>query len=299
MSETVVKLCEFEPGDIVTESFTWPYRLRHIPTGASASDWGSASDSLAEDLRNKVVAWLAIEVLSKTMNEDKWQRCPVAEPMLKFLNGRAQRRKLRLFACAMSRLSVHLLVGLDGERLLREAEDAVDRNDNEARIPLSSAELKKYAVQHSISARGRAAQRGEVEACHLLQSCRAAATSYQSDWLAAWQNAAQAQAPFLWMDPNAEAGGPADQVAALRDVFGNPFRAAKFSALWRTPTALALAISMYESRDFGAMPILGDALEEAGCDNTDVLDHCRAATSHVRGCWVVDLLLEKLSDSEP
>ncbi|VTR93309.1 Uncharacterized protein (Fragment) OS=uncultured bacterium PE=4 SV=1 [Gemmata massiliana] len=51
---------------------------------------------------------------------------------------------------------------------------------------------------------------------------------------------------------------------------------------------------MYESRDFGAMPILGDALQDAGCDNTDVLDHCRDSRApHVRGCWVVDLVLGK------
>jgi len=49
---------------------------------------------------------------------------------------------------------------------------------------------------------------------------------------------------------------------------------------------------MYESREFGAMPILADALQDAGCDNADILDHCRdTALTHVRGCWVVDLVL--------
>ncbi len=61
----------------------------------------------------------------------------------------------------------------------------------------------------------------------------------------------------------------------------------------RTSTAVALAQQMYESREFGAMPILGDALQDAGCDNTDVLNHCRAPGVHVRGCWVVDLVLDK------
>ena len=50
---------------------------------------------------------------------------------------------------------------------------------------------------------------------------------------------------------------------------------------------------MYESRDFSAMPILADALQDAGCDNDDILNHCRDPVRHVRGCWVVDLVLGK------
>ncbi len=79
----------------------------------------------------------------------------------------------------------------------------------------------------------------------------------------------------------------------LHDAFGNPFRPVPFSPSWRTSTAVALAAQMYESRDFGAMPILADALQDAGCDSTDVLDHCRGPGPHVRGCWVVDLILGK------
>ena len=62
---------------------------------------------------------------------------------------------------------------------------------------------------------------------------------------------------------------------------------------WRTDTALLLAKQMYESRDFSAMPILADALQDAGCDNEDILSHCRGDGPHVRGCWVIDLLLGK------
>lgn len=50
---------------------------------------------------------------------------------------------------------------------------------------------------------------------------------------------------------------------------------------------------MYDARDFSSMPILADALEEAGYTSADILDHCRGPGPHVRGCWVVDLLLEK------
>jgi hypothetical protein len=80
----------------------------------------------------------------------------------------------------------------------------------------------------------------------------------------------------------------------LRDIMGNPFRRVTFSRNWRTSTAIALAQQMYESRDFGAMPILADALQDAGCDNEDILNHCRDANAtHVRGCGVVDLVLGK------
>ncbi|MBA4192544.1 MAG: hypothetical protein C0467_31640 [Planctomycetaceae bacterium] len=81
----------------------------------------------------------------------------------------------------------------------------------------------------------------------------------------------------------------------VRDVFGNPFSLLTADAAWLTSTVLALAAGIYESRDFSAMPILADALQEAGCGNDDILTHCRDANGvHVRGCWVVDLILGKL-----
>ncbi|MFO0824049.1 MAG: hypothetical protein U0792_13205 [Gemmataceae bacterium] len=80
----------------------------------------------------------------------------------------------------------------------------------------------------------------------------------------------------------------------LRDIFGNPFRPITFDAEWRSDTALSLAKHIYESRDFHTMPILADALQDAGCDNADILSHCRDPQQvHVRGCWVVDLVLGK------
>jgi hypothetical protein len=79
----------------------------------------------------------------------------------------------------------------------------------------------------------------------------------------------------------------------LRDIFGNPFRPVSYSPQWRTDTAVAVARQVYESRDFGAMPILADALQDAGCDKEDILSHCRGGGPHARGCWVVDLVLGK------
>jgi len=84
----------------------------------------------------------------------------------------------------------------------------------------------------------------------------------------------------------------AELVFRLRDIFGNPFRPVAFDPAWRTSTAVALARQMYESREFGAMPILADALQDAGCEDEAILNHCRDASQpHVRGCWVCDLVL--------
>jgi hypothetical protein len=85
------------------------------------------------------------------------------------------------------------------------------------------------------------------------------------------------------------------QCGIIRDIFGNPFhKPPKFDKRWRTSTVALLAKQMYESRDFSAMPILADALQDAGCDNDTILSHCRDTNQpHVRGCWVVDLVLGK------
>ncbi len=84
------------------------------------------------------------------------------------------------------------------------------------------------------------------------------------------------------------------QADLIRCVFGNPFRPVTFDPQWRTSTAIALAKGMYDSRDFSPMPILADALQDAGCENADILNHCRdEKATHVRGCWVVDIVLGK------
>ena len=82
--------------------------------------------------------------------------------------------------------------------------------------------------------------------------------------------------------------------AVVRDVFGNPFRPVTFDSSWLTSTAVSLARGMYDAREFSPMPILADALQDAGCDNDDILGHCRdPKQTHVRGCWVVDMVLGK------
>ena len=66
-----------------------------------------------------------------------------------------------------------------------------------------------------------------------------------------------------------------------------------FDPSWRTTTVVAPAQGIRAESAFDHLPILADALQDAGCDHTDILEHCRGPGPHVRGCWVVDLVLGK------
>jgi hypothetical protein len=79
----------------------------------------------------------------------------------------------------------------------------------------------------------------------------------------------------------------------LSDVFGNPFHPVSVDSSWLTSTVLALATGIYSEKAFDHLPILADALQDAGCDNDDVLNHLRGPGPHVRGCWALDLVLNK------
>jgi hypothetical protein len=86
------------------------------------------------------------------------------------------------------------------------------------------------------------------------------------------------------------------QCELLREVVGNRFRPARAEAswlCWHGGTIPDLAPAVYDGKAFDRLPVLADALEEAACTDTDVLAHCRRAGGHVRGCWVVDVLLGK------
>jgi hypothetical protein len=83
------------------------------------------------------------------------------------------------------------------------------------------------------------------------------------------------------------------QCRLLRDLCGNPFRPTVLDPGWRTPAVVAIAGASYDDRDFTALPILADALEDAGCGDAIVLEHCRQTADHARGCWVIDGLLRK------
>jgi hypothetical protein len=96
-----------------------------------------------------------------------------------------------------------------------------------------------------------------------------------SDWLARQQEEKAAQSHLI------------------RDIFGNPFRPVSLDPSWTTTVVKTLAQDIYDERAFDHLPILADALEEAGCTSPEILSHCRQPGEHVRGCWVVDLVLDR------
>jgi hypothetical protein len=84
-------------------------------------------------------------------------------------------------------------------------------------------------------------------------------------------------------------------IHTLHDIFGPlPFREVLVSPEWLTSDVLALARGIYAEKAFDRMPILADALQDAGCDNDELLSHCRHENwEHVRGCWALELVLGK------
>jgi hypothetical protein len=198
--------------------------------------------------------------------------------MLRALHGKASDRKLRLFAVASCRCSIPFV---QREQLRGVANTIEQYADGQATYQemVNSAKTSEWLCWNSVG-RERALTN------------------------AAW--CASAMNLWYWLRPlfrtkrvvhylcEHDRGQSPHIAALLREIFGNPFRLVLFSAKWRTDTATALARQMYDSRDFGAMPILADALQDAGCDNEHILNHCRDANAtHVRGCWVVDLVLGK------
>ncbi len=89
----------------------------------------------------------------------------------------------------------------------------------------------------------------------------------------------------------------AAQAVLLRDVFGNPFRPLPtVDPAWSVANNGSVertAQVIYDQRDFAQMPMFADALEQAGCTTRELLEHCRGNGTHVRGCWVLDLMLDK------
>jgi hypothetical protein len=86
------------------------------------------------------------------------------------------------------------------------------------------------------------------------------------------------------------------KASLLVDTFGNPFRSTLIQPhLMRSHKrrAMNLAHEIYDGRGYDKLPNLANALEEAGCTDREIVCHCRRAGEHVRGCWVVDLLLGK------
>ena len=212
------------------------------------------------------------------MDDVEWVRCSHPIMMLEHLRGQASDRKLRLFAVACCLQVGDLLAddrdGVDLAVVERFADGVASEDELRSvhlRLPDSPTNQSAFLTAH-------AAAVGTMGACSTLRaetSGNLTNPKSQGDYYAG------------------EAGELRSQCRLLRDIMGNPFRPVSFDPDWHTSTVNALAQIMYDHRDFTPMPILADALQDAGCENADILTHCRGPGPHVRGCWVVDLVLGK------
>jgi hypothetical protein len=226
----------------------------------------------------------------RVLTEVEWRSCENPVPMLRDLGNAASHRKLRLFAVACTR------------EVCRNVPPSPPYPDYVAR---HLAELS-----NALSVAERYAD-GEIGAWELLAARKVAEGLYDvyCDSGGVMPNAVgtalgateeSIEDNFCrktdmfdsFLCQHAEWGmvKRARQAELLRDIFGNPFRPITLDPSWLTSTVTILARTMYESRDFTAMPILADALQDAGCEDDQVLSHCRGEGVHVRGCFLIDLL---------
>lgn len=239
------------------------------------------------------------------MTEAEWLACRSPFPLLVWVRRLANGRRHRLFNVACCNRIASLLA-LPGDQACLKSMEAfadcagidptptVERAVEIARAARQTAfsfrRFQTFRVQlkEFVAAEGRVKALGAVAACGRLscEACWESLVAYR--YTQVWENRAGRRSA---------SGARRDERAAharlVRDVFGNPFRPINFSPEWRTDTALSLARHIYESRDFSAMPILADALQDAGCESDAILNHCRGDGAHVRGCWVVDAVLGK------
>lgn len=262
------------------------------------------------------------------MTEEEWLACDDARNMLLFmwLDKKASNRKMRLFACGCCRRIDSALSQLNDLALELTEQYADDRATVEAlgtaaqnaiaSVYLNGATSISDFVRWSTEAVHAAAYAPELFKSAHYDMMGYSQEPYHSFARAVATKTLSANASLVFMraagindfdHPPAtykaptfkkrwhEAAKPTDwiQCQLLRDIFGNPFRPVMVSPVWQMANVLALAQAIYEDRAFDRMPILADALEDAGCTNQEVLGHCRGPGPHVRGCWVLDLLLGK------
>jgi hypothetical protein len=209
------------------------------------------------------------------MTEAQWLACEDPQAMWEFVSVTASDRTLRLLAVAFCRCIWPQLRDPRSRTAVEVVERYADGEASEdervdACITANAADV--------IGVNGDAAQ----AAVHAAMMSHHLYISYESAFSVLLR--------LLCAD---EKDASEQMENVIRDIFGNPFCPITFSPSWRTDTAVTLARQMYDSRNFSAMPILADALQDAGCDSAAILDHCRGPGPHVRGCWVVDLVLGK------
>jgi hypothetical protein len=225
------------------------------------------------------------------MTEAEWLACNDPKPLLEFLRGKGTDRKLRLFACACCRRAWDSMPDPRSRKAVETAENYADGRATDQEL---------NTVSHDALS---AAQVKATEAELLADNWRTRLNASFAPWAAVEATVRNGRdgigngmTVILIAKDTARGIGPVEievQARLVRDIFGNPFRPGTIDSVWQTHEVVALAEAIYDQRAFDRLPSLVDALEEAGCTNTYILDHCRQPGPHVRGCWVVDLILGK------
>jgi hypothetical protein len=214
------------------------------------------------------------------MTEDQWLAATDPTPMMELLWSGVSDRRLRLLAVACCRV---MIAGANEPAASR----AVEASEQFADGLLSEHELRA-ARQVVIDTWNRLHETGEATPTFLRNVALGAA--YQVS-----RPSPRKVVQEIGMLCRRQVGGVPSEylIRILRDVLGNPFRPMPVNPGWLTSTVRTLAEGIYADRAFDRLPILADALQDAGCGSADVLGHCRGDGPHVRGCWVVDLVLGK------
>jgi hypothetical protein len=233
------------------------------------------------------------------MTEQEWMAATDPKLMLEYLAGKASDRKMRLFAVACCRRIEHILPKVVLAERVGDCLAAVAAAERYADGEASADDLRDASGGVDRLGDGwQPFQRiAEDDPASMSQ---VAFEAFQKLLEGEWPRLENPDDPGhltneAWVEWEAiKVRELAAQSSLLRDIFGNPFRRQlKMKKAWHTATVVTLARQMYESRDFSAMPILADALQDSGCNNEDILNHCRQPGEHCRGCWCVDLLLDK------
>lgn len=234
---------------------------------------------------------------NESMTEAEWLASTNTVTRLEFLRGKASNRKFRLFAVGCCRYVRQVMPDercrntvevaerfADGMATEQELEAAADAATDSAEYHSVAASGQSFSVSQGIYFAARTALHATDRTAH-----EAAIGAANTVFLAAVGAAGDQKAA------RSAAGDAASQYRRylLNDIFANPFRPATLGPAWLTPAVNALVTSIYQNRAFERMPSLGDALAEAGCTNAEILTHCRKPGPHVRGCWLVGLLLGK------
>ena len=224
------------------------------------------------------------------MTEAEWLTSLGPAAMAKSRVGIASDRKLRLLVCGACRLFWSLLPNKKSRHAVKLAERSADRA-----LFCEDLEAIGDAVRVDFWRKETAREFAQGYASTAASMATADLTNENVDWaMKAAENALRwAEIDATKVYERAGDAGQATLTRLVRDVFGNPFRPVAFDPRWRTGDVIGLARGIYDERAFERMPLLADALMDAGCNSEEVLAHCRGEGPHVRGCWVVDLVLGK------